>query len=97
MLFENAFQCTFQDCAVPCIIAFIITLLLMIIGHVVLYFKMVAIARSKYGSENLPMIVDRDVKVAAITMGMGRLRRRPVPAVQPMSTRKSRKFFGKRR
>jgi hypothetical protein len=93
MLFENAFKCTFQDCAVPCIIAFIITLSLMIIGHVVLYFKMVAIARSKYGSENLPMIVDRDVKVPAVTMGMGR----PVPVVQSRRTRKGRKFFGKRR
>ncbi len=60
MLFENAFQCTFQDCAVPCMIAFIVTLLLMIIGHIWLYFKMVAIARSKYGIEDLPVVLDRD-------------------------------------
>lgn len=62
MLFENAFQCTFQDCTVPCMIAFIITLILMIIGHVWLYFKMVAIARLKYGNEGLPARVDRDLK-----------------------------------
>ena len=95
MLFENAFQCTFGDCTFPCIVAFIITLMIMIIGHVWLYFKIVAIARSKYGKEKLPEIVDRDIKVPAVTMGMGS----PALTVQPMSiqTRRSRKFFGKRR
>jgi len=60
MLFENAFKCTFQDCATSCMMAFFITLVLMIIGHVILYFKLVALSRATYGNERLPAVKDVD-------------------------------------
>jgi hypothetical protein len=60
MLFENAFKCSFQDCAIPCMIAFFVTLVFVIIGHIMLYFRLVAISRAKYGIRALPDVKDID-------------------------------------
>ena len=60
MLFENAFKCTYSDCAFPVIVTFFITLLLMIILHVYLYYRSARIAKKVYGSAPLPQFKDID-------------------------------------
>lgn len=49
MAFDSAFNCGFMECLTPCIITFIITMLVVLFIHGVLYFKFVKIARKRYG------------------------------------------------
>lgn len=48
-MFDSAFDCSFSDCLVPCAITFGIVMVLMGILHIWIYFKLVKLAKARYG------------------------------------------------
>jgi len=48
-MFDSAFDCSFSDCLTPVLITFVIVMIIMVTLHIWLYFKLVKIAKTRYG------------------------------------------------
>lgn len=48
-MFDSAFDCSFSDCIVQCAVTFVVVLLIMGIIHIWIYFKLVKLAKARYG------------------------------------------------
>lgn len=48
-MFDSAFDCSFSDCFVPCAITFVIVMILMGVLHIWIYFRLVKLAKARYG------------------------------------------------
>jgi hypothetical protein len=67
MLFENSFKCTYKECLYYGFISSAVALILMIIIHIYLYFKLTKMALVKYGQEPLPTeeyLIQRELSLA---------------------------------
>lgn len=51
MAINSVFACTFVDCLVPCLITFFVTLFILTIVHIIIYYKLVKLAKQRYGIE----------------------------------------------
>lgn len=51
MAVDSVFACGFTDCLFPCFVTFFITLIVMTIIHIVIYFQLVKLAKRRYGIE----------------------------------------------
>lgn len=51
MPIESAFKCTFTDCLVPCIITFAVTIFILSIISLVIYWQLVKLAKKRFGVE----------------------------------------------
>lgn len=52
MAIDSLFNCGFKQCLIPCIITFSITLSIIVIINIIIYFKLVAMAKQRFGIEN---------------------------------------------
>ena len=53
MAFDSAFNCNFIDCLTPCVITFVVSILIMVVFHIFLYFKFVKLAKIRFGDKPL--------------------------------------------
>ena len=49
MAIESVFACSFKDCFVPCVITFAVTILILSVIMLIVYFQLVKMAKKKYG------------------------------------------------
>jgi hypothetical protein len=51
MPIDSIFNCGFRQCLMPCLITFSVTLFILAIINVIIYFKLVAMAKKRFGIE----------------------------------------------
>jgi hypothetical protein len=52
MAIDSIFNCGFSQCLMPCLITFAVTLFILAIINIIIYFKLVAMAKKRFGIEN---------------------------------------------
>jgi hypothetical protein len=49
--------CSFKDCLTPCLITLAITLFILAIIHIIIYFQLVKLAKKRFGIENFQNLI----------------------------------------
>ncbi len=62
MAINSVFACSFKDCLIPCIITFVVTLIILAIIHIIIYYKLVKLAKQRYGIESFSIQSFGDIK-----------------------------------